>query len=337
MASSRPIVSVLLPFYEPGAEFDAAIRSIVGQDMPEWELLLIGNNPHPAAYELAWGWAARESRIRLLEEPQQGIAFALNTGLRHARAPLVARMDADDFSVPERLRLQCQFLEAQPQIGVVSCRTRFTSAIAASEGFRRFVAWQNGILSPEAHARNRFIESPVAHPSVMFRRHLAEEWGAYDTGPVPEDYELWLRWMERGVAFCKLPQELLAWHDHPARLSRTHPHYHQAAFFQVKCQYLAQWIKGRISPEKKVVICGGGRTGRLRGELLAAQGVSIYAYTDVKPRVLRQQRFLPLAGLQHPEPWFLVNMITKRGVGEAIRAHFSKLGFQEERDFILAG
>ena len=305
--------------------------------MREWELLLIANNPSEAAAAIAQRWAARDSRIRLLEEPQQGIAFALNTGLRHARAPLIARMDADDLSAPERLGMQQRFLDAQPQIGLVSCRTRFASSLAASEGYQRFVDWQNGILSPEAHARNRFVESPVAHPTVMFRRGLVETGGPYDTGPVPEDYELWLRWMGQGVRFSKLPQALLLWRDHPARLSRTHPHYSKAAFFQVKCRYLAQWIAAEVAPDKKIVICGGGRTSRLRGELLASQGVSVYAYTDVKPRVLPTHRFIPLSELQQPGPWFLVNMITKRGVGAAIQAHFSKLGFQEERDFILAG
>jgi glycosyltransferase involved in cell wall biosynthesis len=337
MTLPQPAVSVLLPFHEPGAEFDAAIRSIVAQDMPGWELLLIANNPNEVAYKRAQRWANSEDRIRLLEEPRQGIAFALNTGLRHAHAGLIARMDADDYSTPKRLGQQCRFLEAHPHIGLVSCRTRFSSAIAASEGFQRFVDWQNKLLSPEEHYRNRFIESPVAHPSVMFRRGLVDDWGPYDTGPVPEDYELWLRWMAKGTAFYKLPQPLLTWHDHPARLSRTHPNYSKEAFFRVKCQYLAQWIKGCVQPEKKIVICGGGRTARLRSELLAAQGVPIYAYTDVKKRILKEHRFIPLAELKQPGPWFLVNLISKRGVGSAIRAHFSKLGFQEERDFILAG
>jgi glycosyltransferase involved in cell wall biosynthesis len=330
-------ISVLLPFHQAGAEFDAAIRSIAAQDMREWELLLIANNPSEAAAAIAQRWAARDSRIRLLEEPQQGIAYALNTGLRHARAPLIARMDADDLSAPERLGMQQRFLDAHPQIGLVSCRTKFVSSLAASGGYRRFVDWQNGILSPEAHARNRFVESPVAHPSVMFRRGLVDDWGAYDTGPVPEDYELWLRWMAQGVAFCKLPQALLTWRDHPARLSRTHAHYRREAFFEVKCRYLAQWIHAHVPPDKKIVICGSGRTSRRRGALLASLGVPVYAYTDVKPRALRERRFIPLQELRQPSPWFLVNMITKRGVGDAIQAHFSKLGFQEERDFILAG
>ena len=82
--------------------------------------------------------------------------------------------------------------------------------------------WQNQILSPKQHWVNRFKESPVAHPTVMFRRELIDEHGLYSVKPIPEDYELWLRWMENGIRFAKIAEKLFVWTDSSNRLSRVH-------------------------------------------------------------------------------------------------------------------
>jgi hypothetical protein len=69
-----------------------------------------------------------------------------------------------------------------------------------SEGYALFVEWQNRLISHEEHFLSRFIESPLAHPSVMFRKNLIEKFGFYHTGTLPEDYELWLRWFDCGAS-----------------------------------------------------------------------------------------------------------------------------------------
>lgn len=337
MTPSPQKISIILPFYQHGREMDEALRSIAQQTHREWELLLVANNPNPEAMDIAQAWARRDSRIILLHEPQQGIAPALNTGLHRCAFAFIARMDADDVSAPQRLEKQLAFLQQHPEIGVVACRTRLEPAGAAVGGFLRFVEWQNAIISPEEHALYRFIESPVAHPGVMFRKALVEQWGGYDNGPLPEDYELWLRWMDKGAAFYKLPETLLTWRDSPQRLSRSHPHYAQEAFFTVKSRYIASWLRRHVAPERKIVLCGAGRNGRLRGALLEAQGVQVYGYTDVKKRQLPDRRFVPLNDIAEPGPWFFINTITKRGVGEAIAAWLREKGFREGVDFLRAG
>jgi glycosyltransferase involved in cell wall biosynthesis len=337
MSTPAAGISVVLPFYRHGRELDDAIQSIVAQTHREWELLLVANNPNPEALEIATRRVQQDGRITLLHEARQGIAHALNLGLRRAAFPYIARMDADDSSAPERLERQLAFMQQHPEIGVVACRTRFEPAAEEAEGFARFVAWQNAVLSPEQHALYRFVESPVAHPSVLFRKNLVEQWGGYDTGSVPEDYELWLRWMDKGVAFQKLPEVLLSWRDGPQRLSRTHPHYSQEAFWGVKSRYLASWLRRHVSPDRKIVVCGASSTVRLRGALLEKEGISLYGYTDVKNRILRHDRFVPLVSITAPGRWFLINAISKRGVGEAVAAHFIGMGFREGVDFLRAG
>jgi len=336
MQNQRRQVTVLLPFYQVGAEFDVAIESIVNQTFRDWELLLVSNNGCEAGIHIAEKWMGHDTRIRMIEEPRQGVAFALNTGLNHCLPPYVARMDADDISHPDRLKAQYEYLETHTGIDVVSSQTTFQSDIPGSEGFSIFVNWQNNIITPEEHALFRFIESPLAHPTIMFRKKLIEMHGPYHTGPVPEDYEMWLRWMDRGTGFYKIPRPLLTWNDHSGRLSRTHENYSREAFYQVKCEYLARWIKRHVGANKKIVVCGSSRIGRKRAAMLSEQGVDVYGFTDVRKRPNREVRFIRLEEIREPGPWFLINFIARRGVGEAIRTHFTALGFREGKDFILA-
>jgi len=336
MPQTQNLITILLPFYKVGTEFDRAIESIAKQTFLQWNLLLISNNGNATGLETARNWVEKDPRIKLLHESTQGIAHSLNTGLKNCQSPYIARMDADDLSHPERLRKQFDFLENNTTIDVVCSQTSFKTDIPGSEGFSIFVNWQNSITTPEEHSLYRFIESPIAHPTVMFRKKLAEKFGPYSTRPVPEDYELWLRWMDHGVRFYKIPEPLLTWSDHAERLTRTHENYSREAFFQVKCEFLSKWIKRYVPSGKKIVVCGSSRIGRKRASMLQDFGVEIFGFTDVKKRPNRQVNFIRIPEITQPEPWFLINFIARRGFGQSIREHFSALGFVEGKDFILA-
>ncbi len=333
----HPLVSVILPFYNAKHTLTRAIESIIAQTFSDWELLLINNNSDRESVLIAEKFASEDVKIQLYNEPNQGIAFAINTGLRNAKGRLISRMDADDISYKSRLQKQAKFLQEHHRIDVVSCQADFHSDCNKSTGFELFVQWQNQILTPEDHFLNRFIESPLAHPTIMFRKRLIEQYGYYLTDSVPEDYELWLRWMSHGVHFQKIAEPLLLWNDHSHRLSRTHNNYSEEAFHHIRGLYLSQWIMENVDNSRKIVICGSSINIRRKSALLEKYGVSPFGFTDVKEPGAGSLNFIPLSQINKPENWFLVSFISKRGVGRSIRKYFSKLGFQEGRDFILAG
>lgn len=331
-----PRISVLLPFDRADTGLDTAVRSIVAQTFANWELIAVRNGSDSQARQAADALPAIDPRIRLVHEPERGIAHALNAGLRQARGEWIARMDADDHALPDRLAKQIGFADSRPDIGVVATQTHFESSMPRSEGFAEYAQWQNSLIEHDDHCRARFIESPLAHPTVMFRRSLIREYGPYTLDPVPEDYELWLRWFERGVRFHKLPEPLLVWRDRADRLSRRHAHYSREAFYNVKCRYLARWLSQTVPASKKIVIGGAGKLPRMRAELLEQHGVSVYGFTDVKEVRNKRIRFVPIACLTSPEEWFLISFISKRGVGADLSAYFTCRGFREGRDFVLA-
>ena len=169
-------------------------------------------------------------------------------------------MDADDVSQPARLARQRARLDAAPSLGLVATRVRFDGDRVRGAGYARYVDWTNGLLSHDAIRLGAFVESPFAHPSVMFRRAVVARHGGYADGDFPEDYELWLRWMDAGVRFGKVDAELLVWNDPPTRLSRTEPRYSTGAFYRIKCLYLARWLKRQVDPSREIWLWGAAHS-----------------------------------------------------------------------------
>lgn len=329
-------VFILLPYRNAAATIDGAVASMVAQTFTDWELLLIDNASTDEGPAIAQQWVARDPRITLLQEPRIGIAHALNIGIARGEGGYIARMDADDVSHRERLAKQVAYLDAHPEVGVLGTRTAFASTVEKSRGMQAFVEWQNAILSPHEHYVKRFVDAPVAHPTVMFRREVVEHHGGYSTGPLPEDHELWMRWMDAGVRFAKLPEEMLTWNDHAGRLSRTHPNYGKAAFFTTKAKWLAKWYLRKYANDRPVIIAGASPMCRERARLLQEQGMRVDAFTDVRTRKVPGYEWIAHDRLPSPGEAFLVSFISQRGTGERIAAYLAGRGLVEGEDFILA-
>jgi hypothetical protein len=210
---------------------------------------------------------------------------------------------------------------------------------AAQAGYAAHVAWINSLLAPGDIALRRFVESPVAHPSVMFRRQLLQEHGGYESGNFPEDYGLWLRWLDAGVQFGKVDAELLLWNDSPTRLSRIDRRYRPEAFYRIKCVYLARWLKRQLEPAREIWLWGAGRITRQRFRALEMEGISLSGFIDVDRKKLGRLRDgRPVVcpdKLPSKDRAFILAGVSSRGARELIAAQLHGLGRTEGGDYLL--
>src|SRR5258708_19095644 len=176
-------------------------------------------------------------RLRVVRTEARGLVPALTAARGEAGGRLVARMDADDLAHGERLAGQAGRLAADPGVDVLGCRVRLLAERGArNRGMRAYVAWLNALLDHEAIARDLFVESPLAHPSVMMRTAPLLALGGYRAFDGPEDYDLWLRAHAAGLRFAKLPKTLLFWRGGAGRLRRTGPRYAPDRFLDPKLE-----------------------------------------------------------------------------------------------------
>lgn len=333
-----PLVSVVMPARNAAATVARAVASVQGQTFRDWELVALDDGSKDATRFILIEMAQLDPRIRVLRT-KAGIAGAINAGMAAATGEFVARMDADDECAPERLEKQVAFLQANPGIGVVGSRVEFGGDRVTAEGYARHVDWVNSLLTPEEIYLNRFIESPFAHPSVMFRRSLVHDLGGYRDGEFPEDYELWLRWMDANVKMAKLPDTLVTWHDLPERASRTDPRYAPEAFYALKAHWLAEWLTREFEGARDIWVWGAGRTTRQRAAHLEQKGVKIAGYIDVDAKKTgKKVGGVPVVSpeaLPPKENSFVLGYVGVRGAREIDREILVKSGRVEGRDFLM--
>lgn len=334
-----PAVSILMPVHNAAATLSRALESVRGQTFTDWELLAIDDGSTDATPQILAAAADTEGRLRIITVPHRGIVAALNAGIALARTPLLARMDADDECHAERLARQVALLSAHPEIGVCATLVDFGGDPVAHRGYALHIDWINSLVVPEEIALNRFVESPLAHPSAMFRREVVANHGTYRDHDWPEDYELWLRWLDAGVRFAKVPERLLTWNDPPQRLSRTHPRYRTEAFYACKCHYLARWLRREVAPDRPVFLRGAGKPTRRRFAALAEHGVRLAGYVDVDARKIGGRiAGLPVLAPNEVPPaadCFIIGAVGSRGARDFIRAELGAQDRVEGRDFLM--
>ncbi len=322
-------VSVLLPFRNAASTLESALRSVLVERSVRLEVLAIDDGSTDGSATIAA--RLNDPRLRVVPACGRGLVAALETGRRQARGEFLARMDADDVSLPGRLLAQHQDLARRPSVAALGTRV---AVVGGGEGLRRYVAWQNGLCSEEEHRREIFVEAPLCHPSVMLRASAVESVGGYRTGDFPEDYDLWLRLDAAGWGLAKLPRVLLRWHHGPARATFNDPRYRVEAFRALKAPFVAQRLAGE---ERSIATWGAGRTGRRTMRLLERYGLRACLWIDIDPaKIGRTARGAPIVAMDrlHPRLHFVLVAVGARGARPLIRAALVERGFREGADFL---
>ncbi|MEM8998401.1 MAG: glycosyltransferase, partial [Acidobacteriota bacterium] len=273
-----PRVSVLLPVRDGGPELVSARRSLRRQTFRDFETVAVNDGSTDGTAERLEEWRRRDPRVRPVHRRAEGLVAALNAGLGRCRGEYVARMDADDAMLPRRLERQVALLDARRDLDVAACRVRCFPRRHIRGGFRAYEDWLNAVETAEDHLRERFIESPIAHPTAMVRARVLRRAGGYRDLAWAEDYDLWLRLFEAGARFEKIPEVLHLWRDHPARQTRVHPRYSKKAFLACKAHFLA---RGPLRGAAAVFVWGAGPTGRRLRKALDDEGVGVDAFFDI--------------------------------------------------------
>jgi dTDP-4-amino-4,6-dideoxygalactose transaminase len=201
-SASSPRVSVVMPVFNGETYLAEAVESVLRQTLSELELIAVDDGSSDGSRSILERFVSSDRRVRLVvNEQNQGISGALNRGWRAARAPYVARLDADDVAPRDRLSQQVRFLDAHPSVAVVG-----GTLIAIDSHGRR-------ISTRRFPASNRAIQAALvryncfSHPSVTMRRSALEAVGGYRFRRI-EDYDLWLRIAER-FALANLAEPMI--------------------------------------------------------------------------------------------------------------------------------
>lgn len=235
----NPEVSVLLPVYNSASYLRESIESILNQSFKKFELLIICEPCTDVSVEIINSY--NDYRIVYIQNNVRlGLVNSLNKGIELARGKYIARMDADDISLPERLARQVVFLENHPEIGVLGTGFQIIDSCGKTSYAVQFPA-QDCVL--------RWclcFYSPIVHPSVMMRRDIVASLGGYSAEmKYAEDYDLWQR-LSCVTRLSNLQEVLFYLRKHNANVSTVNLKEHLRYCYQVSNRMISSILNEEI-------------------------------------------------------------------------------------------
>lgn len=326
------LVSVIMPVHNAGAYLETAVKSILQQSYQNLELIIVDDHSTDNAIQQL---STSDKRVKFFSSKQRGVVYAMQYGVEQSQGEYIARMDADDEALPERLKIQLEYLQQNPGIGIVAAQVEIFSDEALGEGFKLYQKWLNNICTPEQILCELYVESPLPNPTVMFRREVYQQLGGYHDSEWAEDYDCWLRADSLNIKMAKPGGILLRWRDHDSRLTRTDVRYSLENFQRAKVHYLVKsHLKGN-----KVVIWGTGPIGVQFHDLLIKENIDISGFIDINERRIGgMKRGLPVWSIEKIEELnneILIGAVGSRGAREKMREYLLEKGKQEGQDFIF--
>jgi GT2 family glycosyltransferase len=212
-----PAISVVMPVFNAGRFVAEAIQSVLDQDFEDFELVIVDDGSTDGTGAIIERFAALDARVIPVSQHNQGIVPALDRAIGLARAPLLARMDADDVSLPGRLAAQHEHLIAHPEVAAVGGHVEIIDEAGRIVG-RSFAS-----VGPERVKREAERYSPLTHAAVMMRRAAVEQVGGYRPFyRIAQDLDLWLRLLDEGYLLDNINRFVLRYRHHESSVSTIH-------------------------------------------------------------------------------------------------------------------
>jgi glycosyltransferase involved in cell wall biosynthesis len=209
-----PAVSVIMPVRNSEAWLGQSIASVLSQELADFELLIVDDGSSDGTPLILEQFSGTDARIRVIHQEPQGIVSALNCAIAAARAPYLARLDADDRAMHERLGRQLAFMQAHAEIVLLGSGAEIIDQSGAVVG-RASPPTEGAELARILGRSNPFI-----HSTVMMRAAPVRTLGGYRAAfRAAEDYDLWLRMAELGD-IANLPEHLIQYRRHATNLSQ---------------------------------------------------------------------------------------------------------------------
>ena len=327
-----------MPCRNAEATIRETIASLEAQTLDAFETIAVDDASEDGTSQILKAWARRDPRVRVLSGRGQGIVPALRLATAEARAPLVARMDADDTAFPGRFAAQVSYLDRNHAVAGCGTHVELFAAAGVGSGYRRYERWINTVESPEDVDRNAFVECPIAHPTLVVRRSVLQAMGGYREAGWPEDYDLILRILAAGGRLSNLPgAPLLRWRVHPGRLSLVSAAYGPDSFRRCKVHFLREAF---LPARRPVVVWGAGKVGKPLARELIGQGIRVEKFVDLDPRKIGQSihgaEVISPAGFEKDPSLkrsFVLAAVGSPGARSEIREALSLIGLEELNDF----
>lgn len=273
----QPLVSILTPFKNVSKYIKDCIVSIQKQTYTNWELLIVDDHSIDESTAIVLKFASKDNRIKYFKNTESGIISALRLAFKNAKGVYITRMDSDDIMTPNKLDVMVSQLQKYGENHVALGLVKYFSDEGISNGYAKYETWLNQLTTSGTNYSEIYKECVIPSPCWMVHRNDLVACDAFNPNRYPEDYDLTFRFYEHKIN-CIVSNDLLHyWRDYPTRTSRTHKHYAQNYFLDIKLHYFLKLDHNKSRP---LTLWGAGFKGKSIAKSLIAKSINFYWICD---------------------------------------------------------
>ncbi len=332
---SQPLVSILTPFKNVSDYISECLESIINQTYGNWELVIIDDHSTDNSNAIVQEFAKNDKRIKLLKNNGNGIIDALRLAFAESKGIYITRMDSDDIMVDCKLETMVSQLEEFGQRHVALGLVKYFSSEGISNGYAKYETWLNKLTKNGNNYSEIYKECVIASPCWMLHRDDLIACEAFAPNRYPEDYDLTFRFYKNNFKCIPSNALLHYWRDYSSRTSRTHIHYAQNYFLDIKLHY---FLELDYNHKRPLTIWGAGFKGKTIAKSLIAQNIDFYWICNNPNKIGKSiygKKLLPfesLTRIQYPQTIVTVANAEEQRI---IKAYFKDLDMQPMKDYFL--
>lgn len=331
----KPLISILTPFKNTAPYLSECIDSILNQTYPHWELLIVDDGSTDNGYNIVNAFAEKDERIKLFKNPGNGIIDALQLAFKHSKGDYITRMDSDDLMLPNKLEVLLNNLISHGEKHVAVGLVEYFSKTGVGEGYKSYETWLNNLTKIGNNYSEIYKECVIPSPCWMLYRNDLMACDAFNPHLYPEDYDLTFRFYKHNFKCIPCDVVLHKWRDYSTRTSRTHIHYAQNHFTELK---LRHFLEIDYNKEKTLTIWGAGTKGKLMASILLEKQIPFEWICDNPKKIGKaiygktMKNFNALSNIKNPQS--IVTVANKTAQKE-IRAYLKTLNMKPLQDYIF--
>ena len=332
---SQPLISILIPFKNTEAFIAECVESILNQTYTHFEAIFIDDGSDDDSFKVVSNYAEKESRIKLYKNEGNGIINALQTAYKHCKGDYITRMDSDDIMTPNRLEVMLNNLETHSRQHLAVGQVKYFRADGLSEGFAKYEKWLNRLTKTGSNYNDIYKECVIPSPCWMLHREDFEACGGFNPNRYPEDYDLAFRFYKAGFTCIPCNEVLLHWRDYNTRTSRTHEHYAENSFLDLKVLY---FLELNYDASRPLAIWGAGAKGKTLAKILLKQHIPFFWICDNPKKIGKHIygeelfNFDYLTELKHPQS---IVTVANAKAQEDIKSYFETQNMQSMVDYFF--
>jgi len=331
----NPLISIVMPVKNTAIFLVDCLESVVNQSETNWELIAVNDHSTDKSLAILEEYASKDQRIKVYNNTGNGIIDALRLAYSKSKGEFITRMDSDDLMSLDKLELmKINLLKSGSghiALGLVS----YFSEKKLGSGFKNYETWLNELISKGTNFEGIYKECVIPSPCWMVYREDFESCGAFRPNDYPEDYDLAFRFYSFGLKPIPCNKVLHFWRDYSTRTSRTHIHYADNTFLEIKARY---FLELEYDVSKNLVVWGAGDKGKTLAKILIEKGIKFYWICDNPKKIgkhIYDQEMLPFTELEQIKNSQSIITVANLNAQKEIKSYFNEMKLILNKDYFF--